>query len=125
VNFVSSRASRWNTKTIGLQPPVASSIPVRHRLWLSLSLGHRGALLASRGLRLRAPALPVKIASTVGAGDSFLAAMVWRRASGATLEDAFRHGAAAGTAALLAPGTSLAQKSTIEELARLVELRSL
>lgn len=42
---------------------------------VALSLGHRGALLVSERLRLRAPALQVKIASTVGAGDSFLAAM--------------------------------------------------
>jgi len=89
---------------------------------VALSLGHRGALLAANGVRLRAPALPVKIASTVGAGDSFLAAMVWRLASGASLEDAFRHGVAGGTAALLAPGTSLAHKDDVERLARSVEL---
>jgi len=84
-----------------------------------------GALMRSAGTRLRGPAIPVKIASTVGAGDSFLAAMVWGLASGATLDDAFRHGIAAGTAALLAPGTNLARKRETEELARLVELRSL
>jgi len=91
---------------------------------VALSLGHRGALLAANGVRLRAPALPVKIASTVGAGDSFLAAMVWRLASGASLEDAFRHGVAGGTAALLAPGTSLAHKDDVERLAGRVELQA-
>lgn len=92
---------------------------------VTLSLGHRGALLAAQGLRLRAPAIPVEIASTVGAGDSFVAAMVWRLASGAALEDAFRYGVAGGTAALLAPGTSLAQKGDTERLARSVEVRRL
>ncbi|MCD6041121.1 MAG: phosphofructokinase, partial [Burkholderiales bacterium] len=67
--------------------------------------------------------IPAKIASTVGAGDSFLAAMVWRLASGRSLEDAFRYGIAGGTAALLAPGTSLAHKDDIERLAIDVELQ--
>jgi 6-phosphofructokinase 2 len=89
---------------------------------VALSLGHRGALLATQGVRLRAPAMPVKIAGTVGAGDSFLAAMVWRLASGRSLEDAFRYGVAGGTAALLAPGTSLAHRDDIERLARGVAL---
>jgi len=83
---------------------------------VALSLGHRGALLAAQGLRLRAAAIPVRIASTVGAGDSFLAAMVWRLAAGAALAEAFRYAVAGGTAALLAPGTSLAHKDDTERL---------
>lgn len=92
---------------------------------VALSLGHRGALLAAREARLRAGAIAVQIASTVGAGDSFLAAMLWRLADGAALEEAFRYGIAGGTAALLAPGTSLAHKEDTERLARQVELRAL
>ena len=44
------------------------------------------ALLAARDLLVAALAIPVTIASTVGAGDSFLGALVWRLASGACLE---------------------------------------
>jgi 6-phosphofructokinase 2 len=51
-------------------------------------------------------AFQVKIASTVGAGDSFLAAMVGRLASGRDLETVFRYRVAAGPTALQAPGTS-------------------
>lgn len=92
---------------------------------VALSLGHRGALLAAAGHTLRAPAIPVQIASTVGAGDSFVAAMVWRLAAGGGLEEAFRSGIAGGTAALLAPGTTLAHKEDTERLAGQVELRRL
>lgn len=92
---------------------------------VALSLGHRGALLATRDAVLRAPALQVEIASTVGAGDSFVAAMLSRLASGASLEDAFRHGIAGGTAALLAPGTRLAFPEDTTRLARRVDVRAL
>lgn len=92
---------------------------------VALSLGHRGALLATHDVTLRAPALQVEIASTVGAGDSFLALMVWRLAAGAPLDEAFRYGVAGGTAALLAPGTSLAHPRETERLVRDVELRRL
>lgn len=92
---------------------------------LALSLGHRGALLAARDRTLRAPALQVEIASTVGAGDSFVAAMLWRLSSGGSLEDALRYGVAGGTAALLAPGTRLAFEEDTERLARQVDVRSL
>ena len=102
---------------------IASITPGKAQV-VALSLGHRGALLAAQGMRLRARAIPVKIASTVGAGDSFLAAMVWRLASGDGLEDAFRYGVAGGTAALLAPRTSLAHEDDIERLVTRVELQT-
>lgn len=92
---------------------------------VALTLGHRGALLATRDRNLRASALQVQIASTVGAGDSFVAAMLWRLHSGGSLEQALAHGVAGGTAALLAPGTRLAFPEDTERLARQVDVRSL
>lgn len=83
---------------------------------VALTLGDQGALLVSRDIHIRASAIPVKIASAVGAGDSFLAAMVWRLVSGGNLEEAFRYGMAAGTAALLTPGTELSRKDDTDRL---------
>ena len=54
--------------------------------------------------------------SQVGAGDSFLAAMVCDLAGGAGLGEAFRTGIAAGSAALLAPGTQLCRPLDVKEL---------
>ena len=51
--------------------------------------------------------------SATGAGDSFLAAMVWALSRGLGEEEAFRHGVAAGTAALLTPGTELCRKEDV------------
>ncbi len=65
---------------------------------------------------MRADAVPVKAASAVGAGDSFLAAMIWRLASGDAPEVAFRYAVAAGSAALLTPGTDLCHRADVERL---------
>ena len=81
--------------------------------------------MAASGVLLAAPAIPVRIASTVGAGDSFVAALVWRLAGGAGLKEAFRYAIGGGTAALLAPGTSLAHRDDVERLAPAVHMRTL
>jgi 6-phosphofructokinase 2 len=65
---------------------------------------------------LRAPALPIKAVSTVGAGDSFLGAMVWALASGQEMAGAFRYGVAAGSAALITKGTELCRREDVERV---------
>jgi 6-phosphofructokinase 2 len=92
---------------------------------VALTLGSEGALMVSRELQTRASGIPVNIVSAVGAGDSFLAAMVWRLATENNLIDAFRYGVAAGTAALLTPGTELCRKSDTERLQKEIHLRDL
>jgi 6-phosphofructokinase 2 len=67
----------------------------------------------------------VQVVSSVGAGDSFLGAMVWALEAGRELEAAFRYGVAAGTAALLSPGTRLCGIADVERLAPGVELRAI
>jgi 6-phosphofructokinase 2 len=83
---------------------------------VALTLGSQGAILATAGGAWRAWPLPIKAVSTVGAGDSFLGAMVCALAGAADPTEAFRHGVAAGSAALLAPGTQLCQPHDIAEL---------
>jgi 6-phosphofructokinase 2 len=83
---------------------------------VALTLGRDGALLVTRELALRARPLAVRAVSTVGAGDSFLGGMVWSIARGDSLADALRYGMAAGSAALLTPGTGLCR---VEDAMRL------
>jgi 6-phosphofructokinase 2 len=52
----------------------------------------------------------------VGAGDSFLGALTWRLALGRNLDDALRYAIAAGSAALLSPGTELCRLDDVERL---------
>jgi 6-phosphofructokinase 2 len=75
--------------------------------YVVVTLGEDGAFLVSAEGSWRAEAIPVKPVTTVGAGDSFLGAMIAAFTSGATLEQAFRHGVAGATASLLSPGTQL------------------
>lgn len=89
---------------------------------VALTLGDRGALLATRDATWRAPAVPIEPASAVGAGDSFLGGMIWALAAGRTLEDAFRAGMAAGAATLMTPGTELAHPDDVRDLLPKVEL---
>lgn len=89
---------------------------------VALTLGAEGALLVAADRAWRAAALPILPISSVGAGDSFLGGMVQALAAGQTLEDAFRQGVAAGSAALLAPGTSLCDAVEVRRLSPTVEI---
>jgi 6-phosphofructokinase 2 len=84
---------------------------------VALTMGHLGAALVARDQVLRAQPLPVTPVSAVGAGDSFLGALVWRLASAAGFEESFRQAVAAGAAALLNPGTELCRLDDVERLA--------
>jgi 6-phosphofructokinase 2 len=87
---------------------------------IALSLGSEGALLIGEDHALRANGLPIKPASVVGAGDSFLGAMVWSLAQGDALDIALRYGVAAGSAALLNPGTELSHAADVQRLVQQV-----
>lgn len=91
---------------------------------IALTMGHLGAVLMTRDRVLRAPPLAITPLSAVGAGDSFLGALVHRLAFGGDLDDAFRLAVAAGAAALLNPGTGLCLPSEVKRLAEAVILQA-
>lgn len=82
-----------------------------------ISLGADGALFVPRdadAFTVRPPTVvPV---STIGAGDSMVAAMTLALARGQSLHDAARFGIAAGTAATLAEGTGLCRREDVLRL---------
>jgi len=89
---------------------------------IALTLAEKGAILATRARAWRAEAPKVEAVSTVGAGDSFLGAMILGLVRGRAVEDAFRIAVAAGSAALLSPGTDLARPEGITRLVELVRV---
>jgi 6-phosphofructokinase 2 len=87
---------------------------------VALTMGHLGAELVTSDRILRAEPLAITPVGAVGAGDSFLGALVQRLASGSNLEESFRHAVAAGAAALLNPGTELCRPADVGHLAQQV-----
>ena len=85
---------------------------------VALSLGERGAALIARDQVLTVSSPPVEIQSAVGAGDSFVGALALSLAKGMDLGTALRYGVAAGSAALLTPGTDLCRREDVERLDR-------
>jgi 6-phosphofructokinase 2 len=83
---------------------------------VAITLGRDGAILASRDGTVTSPAIPVEACSAVGAGDSFLAGMVYGFSLGRPAEQAFRVGLAAGAAAVLSCGSDLAKPQDLERL---------
>jgi 6-phosphofructokinase 2 len=81
--------------------------------YVAVTLGREGAILAGANGILRVPAIHVSVKSAVGAGDSFVAALVWMLSNGGTMEEAFRFGVAAGAAAAMTPGTELCHRDDI------------
>lgn len=84
---------------------------------VAITLGREGAIFADRQGVEALPAIAVEACSAVGAGDSFLAGMVYGFAIGRNGRDAFRVGLAAGAAAVLSCGSELCKP---EDLKRLV-----
>lgn len=83
---------------------------------VAVTLGADGAILASGEGVIRLPAIPVRVRSAVGAGDSFLGAMVVSLLHGRSTLDAFRIGVAAGAAAAMTPGTELCRADDVRRL---------
>ena len=89
---------------------------------VALTLGGNGALLVTRDLAVRAVVPNVNTVSAVGAGDSFVGGMTWKLAAGGDLIDAFQYGIAAGSAAVLNPGTELCHAPDVMRLHQRIEL---
>lgn len=80
-----------------------------------MSMGPKGAYLATKGEVHHFPAPHIKAKSSIGAGDSMVAGMVYRLSLGKDLQDAVRFGIACGSATIKSPGTQLLQKKDAEK----------
>lgn len=83
---------------------------------IAVTMGDRGAVLAHHGGVVHQPGLKVAARSATGAGDSFVAGMVFGLVSGEGAVPAFRRGIAAGTAAVLSPGTGLCDPADVARI---------
>ncbi|TNE63100.1 MAG: 1-phosphofructokinase family hexose kinase [Alphaproteobacteria bacterium] len=92
---------------------------------VALSLGADGALLVTADGAWRARGPDEKVASAVGAGDSFVAGLAWALADGKSMDEALRAGMAAGTAAVLTPGTELCHARDVDRLLAAIRIEAI
>ena len=88
-----------------------------------ISMGASGACLISAEGAWQAPALPVPVASSVGAGDAMVGALTFALHRGDGMEQAFRLAMAASAAAVTTHGTRPPQRAQVEQLIARVALR--
>ena len=81
-----------------------------------ISLGGHGALYLRKGSTIYAEGLRVPVGSTVGAGDSVVAALAYAEAQGLSEEEAVRLSTAAGAANVMCSGTQAAEREAVEAL---------
>jgi 6-phosphofructokinase 2 len=90
-----------------------------------VSLGPQGALLVTHETSEYIPSPLVYTKSTIGAGDSMVAGMVFALAQGKSISEMARFGVACGTAATMTPGTQLCRKEDVEHLYNWMESQDL
>jgi len=88
---------------------------------LVISMGNKGAMLFTKDITKKIIPPRVKIKSTVGAGDSMVAGIVFALSKGKDLETALQYGVASGTAATLHPGTQLCSKEVTDKLFKRIQ----
>lgn len=88
-----------------------------------ISLGSKGALFLNRDSIHLAKALMVPVRSTVGAGDSMVAAMAYSKAKNLPREQQIRLAVAMGAASVMCDGTQAPEKELVWELAKQVEIQ--
>ncbi|MBY5958997.1 1-phosphofructokinase family hexose kinase [Membranicola marinus] len=86
-----------------------------------VSLGAQGAMLITKDVTYKVDAPIVKRKTTVGAGDSMVAGIVFSITQGENLRHVLRYGVACGTAATLNAGTSLCSRQDVERLYKQIQ----
>jgi len=84
--------------------------------YVALSMGANGLMIGRKGeIRgIKPPKVPVR--STVGAGDSTLAGILWAMSKNMALDEVARWGVATGTAAVMCEGTGVGDQALVESI---------
>ena len=97
--------------------PIAREVLKKTRCEIIVvSSGETGAVLVTKDETFKAVPPQVERKSTVGAGDSMVAGIIYSLGAGNSLEEALQYGVACGTAATIRPGTELCDKKDADRL---------
>jgi 6-phosphofructokinase 2 len=90
-----------------------------------VSMGAAGAMLVTKDITEIIKPSAVKRKSTVGAGDSMVAGIVFYLSQGKNIFDAVKYGVACGTAATMNSGTELCKKEDADKVLKLLQFNAL
>lgn len=90
--------------------------------WVIVSMGGDGSVAVSKDEAIRARPFRIKPESTVGAGDSMVAAIASSLLQGRGLEETLRYATAAGSVTASKPGTQVCRVEEVEERLNDVEI---
>lgn len=93
--------------------------------YIFVSLGAEGALLVSNDKTLIATVPSLKIKSTVGAGDSFVAGLSKSFQENKKIEDILTYAASVGSASVLSEGTADVSLSDIDKLLTQINIKTI
>ena len=85
----------------------------KHAQYIVVSLGARGAFIASENGIFYQNTPSVKVKSTIGAGDSMVAGLVYAIEQGMSSKDILKWGVICGVATTMTGGTNLASKENL------------
>ncbi len=91
---------------------------------VAITHGGDGSILASQEGIARVNALPITAHSAVGAGDSFVGALIVGMAKGWDDNEALRYAMCAAAATRMTPGPSLFRVEDVERLFKSANIRS-
>ncbi len=110
---LSGRELQWPDEVISFAQSIVEAGGAER---VAVTQGGDGTIMASADGVARTPVIKVKAESAVGAGDSFVAAVVASMLDGADDLDCLWRGAAAAAATRLTPGTTLFRAEDVERL---------
>lgn len=101
-----------------LEAAAAGAVELRARgiETVAITLGERGAVVATDEGTFRVPPLAVRVVNTAGAGDGFNAGLLMARSRGADWPEALRLAGAVATSILLTPGTGACRPEDVAAL---------
>jgi 1-phosphofructokinase len=89
---------------------------------VAISLGQMGALFLTKDEKIKCPGLKVEAHSTVGAGDSMVAAITYGIDQKLNISDCIRLGIATSAGAVTTKGTKPPTRELVDELMKKVEI---
>lgn len=88
--------------------------------YIVVSLGARGAFLASKEGVVYQPTPSVAVQSTIGAGDSMVAGLIYAIKNNFADRDILKWGVACGVATTMSEGTSLGSKTNVTKILHMI-----